>query len=165
MTNDIIRESREAREKYADQLLEFNTQRSWYSSRAGNFKNRAQRLDMLIILAGALVSALPAISKFMAGTFEHFIDIGLVVLGVTIVVSQGMQRVFRYAEIWPEYRLASERMKREWRLFVNSAPPYDTDDEIAKCAYVGRLDAIMADEQKIFFERQREESQAEREAQ
>lgn len=156
MTEIANNEQRAAREQYADQLKEFNSQKSWYSGRAGQFKSRAQRLDLLIIAAGALVTALPAAGKVLGTTAELVVDFALIALGVTIVVSQGIQRVFRYAEVWPEYRLASERMKREWRLFINSAPPYNSDEDTARTSYVCRLDEIMADEQKIFFDRQRE---------
>jgi len=161
MSDNTLNEPRAARQNYADQLEEFNSQSSWYNSRATAFKNRAQRLDILIIIAGALVSALPAIGSNLGATAETTVDIALVALGVTIVVSQGLQRVFRYSEIWPEYRLASERMKREWRLFINSAPPYNNSEDKARGDYVSRLDAIMADEQKIFFDRQRDLAKSE----
>ena len=84
-----------------------------------------------------------------------WIDYVLAALGIAIVVAQGMQRVYRYSEIWPEYRLASERMKREWRLFINGAASYDSGDEAAQALYIARLDTIMADEQKIFSDIQR----------
>jgi len=143
--------SREARIAYSETLTEFSGQREWYNQRSTSFKTSAQRIDILIIIAGALVAALPPLRTQLG----DWIDYVLAALGIAIVLSQGLQRVYRYSEIWPEYRLASERMKREWRLFINSVEPYDSDDGAAKALYVSRLDVIMADEQKIFFDAQR----------
>ena len=142
---------RDTRIAFAETLTEFSGQRDWYNQRASSFKARAQRIDVLIIAAGAFVAALPSLRSSPG----DWIDYVLIALGITIVVAQGMQRVYRYSEIWPEYRLASERMKREWRLFINAAEHYDAPDEVAQPLYVSRLEGIMADEQKIFFETQR----------
>lgn len=142
---------RDARAAYADSLDEFEEQRAWYSARAGQFKARARWIDMLIIVAGALIAALPP----LRATLGDRIDYLFAALGLAIVVAQGMQRIYRYSEIWPEYRLASERMKRERRLFVHAAGPYPPDDTAAGALYVERLETILADEQKIFFDTQR----------
>ena len=72
-----------------------------------------------------------------------------------MAIAQGAQRIYRYAETWPEYRLASERMKREHRLFVNTAPPYSSQDDAAQRLLVIRLEEIIAAEQKIFFDEAR----------
>ena len=134
---------------FAETLAEFNEQRSWYSRKAGTFKERAQRIDMAIIGAGVLVAVLPVLKP--AGA-THWTAIAASILGGAIVIFQGLHRVFRYSDIWPEYRKASERMKREWRMFVNGAEPYDCADTEANRRYVANLERIIAEEQKIFFE-------------
>ena len=143
---------RENRIAFAANLREFADQREWYSARARSYKKNAQRIDVAIIVFGATVAALPVVKPF--GPVAA--DILIALLGVAIVVVQGIQRVYRYSEIWPEYRFASERMKREWRLFINAAEPYATDEADARTLYIQRLDGIMADEQKIFLDTQRE---------
>jgi hypothetical protein len=143
-------EQRKTRMAYAETLAEFNDQRTWYSRKSGLFKNRSQRIDMAIICFGALIAVLPVLKP---GSTAHWTAIAASFLGGLVVVSQGLQRVFRYSEIWPEYRLASERMKREWRMFVNGAEPYDCGEDEAQQRYVENLEKIIADEQKIFFDR------------
>ena len=145
---------RKTRESFAEGLGEFNSQRSWYSARAGDFKKKAQRIDMAIILCGALVAAIPI---FKAGGAPHWTEILVSFLGAAVVIGQGAQRIYRYGEIWPEYRLASERMKREWRMFINDADPYSGADDVAGRRYVARLEEVIAEEQKIFFDQQRSE--------
>lgn len=145
-----VQTPRETRIAFAASLTEFAEQREWYSRRASTCRQKAQRLDIAIIAFGALVAALPVIKPFANG----MTDTTIALLGICIVVAQGVQRVYRYAEVWPEYRLASERMKREWRLFVNRADPYTDPDPVAQALYVKRLDGIMADEQKIYFDAQ-----------
>lgn len=149
MTDDARKSARLA---YAETLSEFNEQRAWYSKRAGELKAKAQRLDLLVIGLGASIAAIPVLKTDGEPTLP---DIIVSFLGVAVAVAQAAQRVFRYAETWPEYRLASECMKREYRLFSNSAPPYADDDEIAQGQLVLRLEAVIAQEQKIFFDRAR----------
>jgi len=141
-----------ARLTYAETLTEFNEQRSWYSRRAGELKLKAQRLDLLVIALGALIAAIPILK---ADGTPSVPDIIVSFLGASVAIAQGAQRIYRYAETWPEYRLASERMKREHRLFVNAAPPYVCADDAAETLLVIRLEEIIAAEQKIFFDEAR----------
>ncbi len=138
-----------ARLAYVETLTEFNEQRRWYSKRAGELKTSAQRLDLIVIALGALIAAIP-ILKF--GGVPTFPDIIVSFFGAAVAIAQGAQRIYRFTETWPEYRLASERMKREHRLFTNAAPPYDGDDDAAEKTLVLRLEEIVAEEQKIFFD-------------
>ncbi len=137
MTDKLRDDRRQARIDFAETLGEFNDQRTWYSRKSGDFKKRSQRIDMAIICFGALIAILPILKT---GVTPHWTAIAASVLGGLVVVGQGLQRIFRYGEIWPEYRLASERMKREWRMFVNGAEPYDCADEQARLRYVPRED-------------------------
>lgn len=141
-----------ARSAYAETLTEFNDQRAWYSKRAGELKLKAQRLDLLVISLGALIAAIPILN---AGGTPTIPDIIVSFFGAAVAITQGAQRIYRYTETWPEYRLASERMKREHRLFLNEAPPYDSEDQDARRMLVVRLEEIIAEEQKIFFDQAR----------
>lgn len=144
---------RDTRKAFADTLSEFTEQQAWYGEKASLFKSRAQGIDIAIIAFGAIIAVLPILKP---GGAPHWTVIVASFLGALVAIGQAFQRVFRYGETWPEYRQASERMKREWRLFVNGAEPYDGPEEAARRLYVSRLEAIIAEEQKIFFERRRD---------
>lgn len=139
---------------FAEGLKEYNDQRSWYSKRSGENKTLAQRLDLFVIACGALIAAVPI---FKPGGAAHWSEILVSFLGAAVVVGQGVARVFRYSDTWPEYRLASERMKREKRLFIYGSPPYAADLQAAQELYKERLERIIAEEQKIFFEGQQKQ--------
>jgi hypothetical protein len=50
------------------------------------------------------------------------------------------------------YRTASERMKRERRLYLNGAGAYrGFDDDAAYLALVESVEAILADEQQVYW--------------
>ena len=85
------------------------------------------------------------------GGAAHWTEVAVSVLGATVVVSQGAQRVFRFSDTWPEYRRASERMKREWRHFINQIGHYGGPELRARTRYIEALEEIIAEEQKIFF--------------
>jgi hypothetical protein len=148
MTSDPQNTRRTDRLAYAQSLTEFEDQRAWYSKQSADAKGRAQRIDIVIILLGALVVGVPALKSFYEPTW---IDLAVSLLGGAIVVGQGVQRIFRFGEAWPDYRRASERMKSEQRKFINAVPPYDGGEEDARIAYVEALEAAIAEEQKLFF--------------
>lgn len=151
--NEEAQNLRAARIAFAAELKEFEEQQRWYSERAGQFKSRSQWIDLAILLAGALIAAFPAM-KLLDGVVWPEIVVPL--LGALVVVCQGAQRVFRYAETWLAYRRASERMKHEWRAFIHAVPPYGAEDEeAARIAYVAALQEAIAEEQQLFFDDRR----------
>ena len=77
---------------------------------------RVQKLELLgfgVIFAGAATSFLQV---FTPATWVPPLTAGL---GALIALSEGWQRIARYGETWVAYRTASERMKRERRLYAN----------------------------------------------
>ncbi len=148
MTDDV----RTERKAFAASLEEFESQRQWYSVRSSTFKSCAQLLDLTIIACGVLVAALPILKP---GGPAHWMGILISFLDGAVALGQGAQRVFRFAESWPEYRLASERMKREYRLFINGVDAYLGENTKAQAHYVKRLEEIIAEEQKVFFDTNR----------
>ena len=137
------REQRAAR--YFDQDLE--DQRNWYSQKASRFKWRAETLSFLVIAAGILTTFFAAISK------APWVATVTASLGALIALAEGWQRIARYGERWMAYRIASERMKRERRLYVNGAAEYREviDEEEAYLRFVEAVEAIIGEEQQIYW--------------
>ena len=150
MNTEAVDPRRESRLAYADSLKEFEDQRRWYSFKSSHMKERAQALDISIIILGALIAAMPAIKPLGASSANF--DIAVAVLGGAVVFCQGLHRVLRFGETWPEYRRASERMKSERRKFVNGVPPYDAEAEAAaRIAYIEAMERAIEEEQKLYF--------------
>jgi Protein of unknown function (DUF4231) len=136
---------REARaERYFKQDLK--DQREWYGRRASLYKNWAQLLGLVIIGAGAATSL---VQVFTPATWVPPLTAGL---GALVALSEGWQRIARYNETWVAYRTASERMKREHRLYLNGAGSYrGLDDGAAFLQLVESVEAIVAEEQQVYW--------------
>jgi hypothetical protein len=84
-------------------------------------------------------------------------------LGALVVLSEGWQRISRYGETWIAYRTASERMKRERRLYLNGAGSYrGLDDDAAYLQLVESVEAILAEEQQVYWRNRGTEGNATR---
>ena len=144
---DSSNSEREARaEQYFERDLQ--GQRRWYSDKASKLKRRAQVLSLLIIVAGALIA--------FAGTFGSapWVLIATGLLGALVTIAKGWERIARYDEAWMAYRVASERLKRERRLYTNGAGAYRGigDEEEAYLQFVENIETIIAEEQQIYWQ-------------
>src|SRR5689334_2487369 len=132
-------------EQYFDQDLK--GQRRWYSERASSYKQRAQVLGLLVIGAGAATSFVQVFAVL------PWVPVVTAALGAVVVLIEGWQRIARYGETWTAYRTASERMKREQRLYVNGAGTYrNVDEDEAYLRFVEAIEAIIAEEQQIYWQ-------------
>jgi hypothetical protein len=136
---------REARaERYFKQDLK--DQREWYGKRASAYKNYTQLLALVVIGAGAITSF---VQVFAPAIWVPAVSAGL---GALVALSEGWQRIARYSEAWISYRTASERMKRERRLYANGAGAYrGLEDEPAYLQFVENVEAIIAEEQQVYW--------------
>jgi hypothetical protein len=137
------------REARAEQYLEqdLKGQRRWYSERASIYKRRTQLLGLLILGAGA------ATSFFQVFAAHPWVPVVTAALGAVVVLVEGWQRIARYGETWSVYRTASERMKREQRLYVNGAGTYrNVEEDEAYLRFVEAIESILAEEQQIYWQ-------------
>jgi hypothetical protein len=93
--------------------------------RASTYKNWTQLLGLVVIAAGAATSFFQI---FTPATWVPAVTAGL---GALVTLSEGWQRIARYGETWVANRNASERMKRERRLYANGAGAYRGLDDHA----------------------------------
>ena len=109
-----------AREARAERYFEHDLagQRRWYGERASHFKARAQTLGITVVAAGAATSFLQVFRG------SSWVPVLTALLGAVVALAEGWRQIARYDEAWAAYRLASERMKRERRLYVNGAGEY-----------------------------------------
>jgi hypothetical protein len=121
-------------------------QRTWYSEKAGLFKTRSELLAILIIVLGALITF------FQVFGTERWVPIVSGLIGAIVAIAAGWQRIARYSETWVSYRTASERMKRERRLYTHGAGSYrGLPEREAYLTFVEAIEGIIAEEQNIFW--------------
>jgi hypothetical protein len=113
---------------------------------ASAYNNWTQLLGLIVIGAGAATSFLQV---FTPATWVPVLTAGL---GALVALAEGWQRIARYSETWMAYGTASERMKREQRLYLNGAGPYrGLDGDAAFLQLVESVEAILAEEQQVYW--------------
>ena len=121
-------------------------QRTWYSQKAGLYKTRSEQLALLTIVLGALITF------FQVFGTERWVPIVSGLIGAIVAIAAGWQRIARYSETWVSYRTASERMKRERRLYTHGAGSYrGLPEREAYLTFVEAIEGIIAEEQNIFW--------------
>src|SRR4051794_10736320 len=97
--------------------------RDWYDRHAKRNNFCFRFFKVLALLAAAAIPFLSGFGGTLLGSAEHsaFV-IGL--LGVAIVVIEGLQQLYQWHENWLSYRATCEALDRERYLYLASAGPY-----------------------------------------
>jgi Protein of unknown function (DUF4231) len=121
-------------------------QRTWYSQRAGLYKTRSELLVLLTIVLGVLITFIQVLGP------APWLPIVSGSIGAIVAIAAGWQRIARYSETWVSYRTASERMKRERRLYTHGAGSYrGLPEREAYLTFVEAIEGVIAEEQNIFW--------------
>jgi hypothetical protein len=146
--NAVDDPSAKERDALAEQYFknDLADQRTWYSQKAGLYKTRSEQLALLTIVLGALITL---IQVFGAAPWMPIVSGAI---GAIITIAAGWQRIARYSETWTSYRTASERMKRERRLYTHGAGSYrGLPEREAYLTFVEAIEGIISEEQNIFW--------------
>ena len=132
--------------RYLGEHLE--NQRGWYARKAGRYKQWSQWLAFMVLAAGGLTTA----AQIIPANFPVKLVTGA--LGLIVVLAKGIERIGNFDEIWLGYRKASERMKREYRLYINGAGAYReiADEDQAYLRFVEAIEEIIAEEQQLYWQ-------------
>lgn len=130
--------------------VDLNGQNDWYSRRASQLKSRSHAFGLAVISAGSATAFFSVLGNHPS------VPVLIAFLGAAIAVLEGWRRISRYDEVWTSYRMASERMKRERRLYVNGADKYrhSLDEEDAFLDFVEAVEGIVAEEQQVYWANQ-----------
>ncbi len=152
-------------EDYFEKQHNLAGQRRWYSQNASKNKKYYQWLGLVIIVAGAGTGFIqlwtPGVQDVNALLGVHWTAVITALLGALVVISKGIERIWDFDGTWLGYRKASESMKRERRLFINGAAPYDNcaDDRKAFLLFINRIEEIIAEEQNNYWSNQDSKTQ------
>ena len=126
--------------------IDLADQRRWYSEKASFFKTRSELLALLTIVLGSLITLIQVFGP------APWVPIVSGSVGAVVAIAAGWQRIARYSETWISYRTASERMKRQRRLYTHGAGSYrGLPEREAYLTFVEAIEGIIAEEQKIFW--------------
>ena len=125
----------------ADQYLaeRVQDQIDWHSKKSSANQRNFKRLQVVIIIASAL---LPLLAGFQGDSYDLRLVIGGI--GVLVAILTGLLSLYRFQDLWVEYRLTAESLTQEKYRFLTGAPPYDSGDTLG--ALVERVESILSDQ-------------------
>lgn len=128
-------------EEYLQQRVD--DQIDWYDRKSRGAQGRYKFLRVLEICVAA---SIPVISGF-ASSIEKLIPNPMLVValaGVLLTVIAGLLSLYRYQEVWVNYRAVCESLRREKFFFLTRTPPYDGPSPLP--LLVERAEALMSQE-------------------
>ena len=97
----------------------------WYEKKSRNNKRYYYILRVIELVSAALIpfliNYLSADTKLLKSAIE--------MLSIIVVVTTGMLSLFRFHELWTEYRTNAESLKHEKYLYLSASRPYDKGDK------------------------------------
>src|SRR5829696_8441530 len=120
-----------------------DNQIDWMESKS---RVNQQRYKLLKVLEIASAAAIP----FLVGFHERHKLFPIVtgLLGVLIVVINGIQQLYKFHENWLTYRVTIEMLRREKMLFENHAGNYREENSFQR--FVENIESVLANENKIW---------------
>ena len=116
--------------------LRLTNQIDWYDKKSAIMKNRYLFWKSVTFVSGAFVPFLVAIEvcRWIAG-----------LLGVVVVISESVLSIFKYHDLWIEYRKNTERLQKEWIMFQTQTGVY-RDSEYPFADLVERSETLISNE-------------------
>ena len=123
-------------ERVQDQIDWHNRKSTWNQR---NFK----RLQIVVILSSAL---LPLLAGLQSAAGESAAKYGLTIgiIGVIVAVLTGIASLYRFQELWVDYRLTAEALTQEKYRYLTGTAPYDSGDGLQ--LLVERVESILSEQ-------------------
>ena len=117
----------------------------WYSTKSMSNQKKHKYWQVIKIIAALLITTLSLfVNKYPVMVYV----IG--VMGAFIVFIESYIRIYDFKKLWVQYRMTSERLKREKLLFQTKSEPYNIEDPFQ--LLVQRGEAIMQNETQTWEE-------------
>jgi hypothetical protein len=128
---------------YLDERL--RDQAQWHSGKATRNKNKFYTVEVITLIAGALIPVLNVITIERWPNFSHFQRLGSALLAALIVVATGIGKLYKFQENWLTYRGLTEELRREEQLFLNKVGQYaEAGEEKRQQLLVERTETILS---------------------
>lgn len=120
-------------------------QLAWYDKKSTINKNWHLRLQLLTLIAAALV---PVVTLTFTGTGGRIL---VAVTGSIAAIAAGVVALFQFRDLWVDYRATAERLKYEKFLFLTGSEPYSSRDSFS--LFVNRVEHTILSENQSWGEK------------
>jgi Protein of unknown function (DUF4231) len=120
-----------------------NPQIEWHSKKSQYNQHRYKQIKTLIIVCASLLPLLIGLKFDEKYDLIQKLMVGCI--GVVITVSESLLSLNRYQELWLEYRVTVESLKREKHFFENSIGLY-SDETTAKENLIAMTENLISDQ-------------------
>ena len=122
-----------------------DNQLAWYSKKSTSNKNWHFRLQLVTLIAAALV---PVISL---SSSEFGVRILVAIVGSVAAIAAGVVALYQFRDLWVDYRATAERLKFEKYLFITGSAPYGNSDCFS--LFVNRVENAILEENRGWHEK------------
>lgn len=126
-----------APQEYIEQRVD--DQIKWFSAKSRWNQDWFKRLRLWELILAATIPFLAAYADA-----DLYVKLAVALVGVTIAVLAGVLALYRFQELWIEYRATAESLKREKILFETQVGPYKDGDAFER--FVTRIETILGAE-------------------
>lgn len=119
--------------------LRVEDQIAWYDRKSQTSQSRFKLFRAAELIAAG---SIPMFAGFGSGETWSVITVG--VLGAFVAILASLLSLFRYQEIWIEYRSTSESLKHEKYLYLTGVEPYNNNDTFR--LFVQRIENLISKE-------------------
>ena len=130
----------------------------WYGDKSASAKRWHFRLQLVTLVLAASVPVLSLSSG------DVRVRIAVAVIGALATIAAGVLALYRFGDLWTDYRSTAEAIKHEKYRFLTRATPYAGADAFP--LFVNRVESIILQENRAWRERnlENEAERREREA-
>lgn len=115
----------------------------WYEVKSQHNQRWYKYLRIVEITAAA---SIPFLAAYMAEISSIRAIVGI--LGILVTVVAGVVTLYRFQELWIEYRTTAEGLKHEKHLFLTKTTPYDTDEPLP--LLVERIEGLISKQHTVW---------------
>ena len=137
-----------------------DNQIQWYSKKAALNKFRYRIMEIIIIVAGALIPIINSSAIFYdsdSSTKPDYSSLVFIssILGFTVTIATGLSQLEKYFESWTIYRTNAEVLKKEKFLYQNNGGQYSKlPQEDRNKLFVENVEFILSSEVTKYFSMQ-----------
>ena len=126
------------KERVDDQL-------TWYSKKSAANKSWHFRLQLITLVAAALV---PVVSL---SSSEFGVRVVVAIIGSIAAIAAGVVALFQFRDLWVDYRSTAEQLKYEKFLFLTGSEPYSSAESFS--LFVNQVESIIIQENRGWHEK------------